>query len=181
MTEIPNSEILEKFCQEHLKPKEDGLIRISLRDIESLKEQGISLEKLLAYLHTETGMLMHGSISQITDGSINSDQRRIFATNAPIIAILKSIFSNKSTNLKYSRNVPPVQQFSFEIHPNKGREYISVNHGYIYLVAPEGFQPALDSNYEFIANLSSVKILGVIETSNTDFTHDFKVVESVKA
>jgi len=181
MTQIPNSEILENFCKEYLKPKEDGLIRIYLQDIERIKEQGISLENLLAYIHSETGMLMHGSISQITNGTINSDQRRIFATNAPIIAILKSIFSNKNTNLRYSRNVPPVQQFSFEIHPNKGREYISVNHGYIYLVAPEGFQPALDSNYEFITDLSSVKILGIIETARSDFTQEFKVVESINA
>ena len=180
-TEVPEKltieqlNIIKSWCAKHLdKPRETGQPAfIKLEELKELKERGINLEDFLDYICHERRWLMHGSIQKIAENDrLRSKFGKIYGSNIAAVAIMRSLYSNRNTNLEYPYQVTAEQPFFLNIHFDPETGFIHVPRGYIYLIPRDRTfvnQPA--GSWQYVSNSSSKEIRAVVETEEADFTH----------
>ncbi len=92
---------MEDFYKRHFESNEAKVKKISLDALRELKEKGITTEKFLDYLCQQHGVLLHGSIHEISGDKLKSSRNKIFASNKAAIAIMKSMYSTVKGSLGY--------------------------------------------------------------------------------
>lgn len=63
--------IMEDFYKKHIESVENGVKKITLDDLKELKEMGITTEEFLDFLCRKKGLLLHGSVHEISDNKLN--------------------------------------------------------------------------------------------------------------
>ncbi len=128
------------FYTKNVEAAESENKRISLEALAELKEKGITTENFLDYICQKHGKLLHGSIHEISEGKLKSNQGKIFASNKSAIAILKSIYSNRNVELEYPDFINKETPLELTIHTPENGAHMKNEEGFIYLLDGEGFR-----------------------------------------
>lgn len=170
-------ELMENFYKKYFETRTEGVRKISLENLRELKEKGISTEQFLDYLCQNHGFLLHGTIREIPDDKLKSEQNKIFAANKSAIAIMRSIYSNDNVDLKYSYNINDDNPLSLKIHTPPDGKYISTDKGFIYIVDADSFKNKPEGSWQFVREDSEVEFHTVIETEKDDFKYSVEVIK----
>lgn len=168
-------EVMESFYKKFFDNPEKEVKRITLEQLQELKEQGITTENFLDYLCKTKGILLHGSIHEINEGKLKSDSGKIFAANKSAIAIMKSLYSNKvenqNINLEYPYSINADNPLILKIHTPPNGKFIHKKNGYIYIVNGDGFKNEPEGSWQFIKEAEEIEFSIVVETEDYDFKY----------
>ena len=139
--------ILENFYKKYFKLNNNVFKRISLQELEELKKREISTEKFLNYIHQKHGVLFHGSVYKISGNQLRPHHNRVFATDNPAIAIMRSIYSNIGVILEYPDFINEENKLVLKIHTPKNGDFIKTNIGFIYILNKIGFENKPESSW----------------------------------
>ncbi|HQG58129.1 MAG TPA: hypothetical protein PLX79_04125 [Candidatus Dojkabacteria bacterium] len=164
-------EVMEDFYKKFSETAEQGVKRISLKQLRELKEKGITTENFLDYLCQKQGVLLHGSINEISDDRLKSGRRMIFASNKSAIAIMRSLYSNINVNLEYPYFFDKDNPLVLKVHTPPDGKFISKENGYVYIVNSEGFQNEPKGSWQFLKRVDEVELCMAVETEKADFKY----------
>ncbi len=170
---------LECFFKNHSNSQEQFAKRISLEDLKGLKKEGITVERFLEYVSKSTGFLLHGSIHEIQDGAISARGGKVYGTNNPAIAILRSLYSNEDVNLQYPYYLDEENPLTVKIHTYSEGGYIQKERGFVYLINPEGFRNDPVGSWQFVKEGSKAGIEMIVETEKCDFQYPVEFVNDL--
>lgn len=154
--------------------------KISLEALRELKERGITTEKFLDYLCQQHGVLLHGSIYEISDDKLRSRLNKVFASNKSAIAIMRSIYSNVNVNLEYPYFITEKNPLALKVHTPSDGKFIKVNKGYVYIVNAAGLRNEPEKSWQFIKEVSEVDFIAVVEIESGDFKYPVKFFNDYK-
>lgn len=168
-------EVMESFYKKFFDTPKQGIKRISLEQLNELKERGITTENFLDYLCQQHGVLLHGSIIEINGNKLKANLRKIFAANKSAIAIMKSLYSNKAENqninLEYPYSIDADNPLILKIHTPPNGKFIHKENGYIYIVNGDGFKNDPEGSWQFIKEADELEFSVVVETEDNDFKY----------
>lgn len=163
---------MENFYKKYFQPREGKPLKVSLEDLKELKEAGIATEDFLDFLCQKHGVLLHGSIHEISGNKLKSPRRRIiFATNKAAIAILRSLYSNIGVNLEYSYFINEQNPLVLKVHTPPNGKYIKANKGFVYVLNKIRFKNDPEGSWQFINRTNEVEFWAVVETEDADFRY----------
>lgn len=126
-------------------------------------------EELLDSLVKEYGCLLHGSRTNIAGGILLPSRGNIYATDNAGIAILKAIYSNNGSNLKYPSKISETSPLVLEIE-NMNDNTIG-ERGFVYILpSRKGFEKSTRNEWEFVSSKNSA-FHSVIEVLRSDFKY----------
>lgn len=163
--------IMDNFYRKNFESGDDQVKRISLEILRSIKEKGITIENFLDYICKKHGLLMHGSIEDISDDELKSEEQRIYASNKSAIAIMRSLYSNLDVDLGYPYHINEENPLVLEVHTPPDGTFIKKDKGFIYIVKSDRFRNEPESSWQFVSETGKVKFIAVIETENEDFKY----------
>ena len=169
--------LMEDFIQKCLEDKRDGDNFVSLEKLNNLKEQGISTEMFLDHLCKRHDKLLHGSIQEITEKKLRSNNGKIFSSNKSAIAILKSLHSNRGARLHYPYFIDENNSLILEIKTDLEIELIKKQKGFIYVLDKEDFVNDPEGSWQFVKK-DDANIQLIIETEENDFTYPVHVTNN---
>jgi|TARA_Y100000310_G_scaffold172499_1_gene172610 hypothetical protein len=164
-------EVMEGFYKKFSETSEQGVKKISLKQLRELKEKGITTENFLDYLCQKQGVLLHGSINEIGDDKLKSGWKKIFASNKSAIAIMRSLYSNINVDLEYPYFFDKDNPLVLKVHTPPDGKFISKENGYVYIVNGEGFQNEPKGSWQFLKKVDEVKFCMIVETEKADFKY----------
>lgn len=177
-------EVMESFYKKFFDTPEKGIKRITLEQLRELKEKGITTENFLDYLCQKYGLLLHGSIHEINGNKLKANLKKIFAANKSAIAIMKSLYSNKtenqSINLEYPYSINADNPLILKIHTTPNGKFIHKENGYIYIVNGEGFKNEPEGSWQFIKEADEVEFNIVVETEDNDFEYPVELHDDLE-
>jgi hypothetical protein len=163
--------LMEDFYARYFETPNEGVRRISLENLQELKEKGVSTEQFLDYLCQNHGYLLHGSLSEIQGDKLVSEVGEIFASNKSAIAILKSVYSNRGVDLKYPYRIREDSPLDLKIEVPTDGQYITADRGYVYVVNSDGFRNNPEGSWQFIKESKEVEFHTIVETEKDDFKY----------
>lgn len=162
---------MDNFYRNNFESGDDQVKRISLEMLKSIKEKGITTESLLDYICEKHGLLMHGSIENIADDKLKSEEQRIYASNKSAIAIMRSLYSNLDVDLGYPYYINEENPLVLEVHTPPDGTFVKKDKGFIYIVKSDGFRNEPENSWQFASETGEAKFIAVIETENEDFKY----------
>ena len=153
--------------------------RITLEDLRELKDLGITTEQFLEYFCQTSNALLHGSIFEITEGPLVSRRGKIYATDTPAVAIMRSLYSNECVNLFYPLKISQNTPFHLKIHTPADGKYIKKEIGFVYIITEVGFENNPEGSWQFIKNSTAVPFDFIVETTLEDFTYPVEVINDL--
>lgn len=167
----PKPEMMETFYKKFSESGGEGVKKISLEQLQELKEEGITTENFLDYLCQKNGLLLHGSIHEIADDRLKSDWKKIFASNKSAIAIMRSLYSNVNVHLEYPYFFDKDNPLVLKVHTPPSGKFISKEKGFVYIVSGEGFRNEPEGSWQFIKETDEIEFGMIIETEKDDFKY----------
>lgn len=164
-------EVMGDFYKKFSESIEKGVKKISLEELQELKEKDITTENFLDYLCQKNGLLLHGSIHEITGDKLKSKWKRIFASDKSAIAIMRSIYSNVNVNLEYPYFFDENNPLVLKVHTPPDGKFISREKGFVYAVNNQGFKNEPEGSWQFLKETDEVEFGLVIETEKDDFKY----------
>jgi hypothetical protein len=174
---IEQEKSMEEFYKKYFEVREEGVRTITLDNLKELKGRGVTTEQFLNYICQGHGFLLHGSINEVGDDKLKSQNKKIFASNKSAIAIMRSIYSNIDVNLKYPYFIDENNPLKLEIHTRPDGKFISADKGYIYVVDAGDFRNDPEGSWQFVNEKFEVPFRVVIETEKADFKYPVKVIK----
>lgn len=162
---------MEGFYKSHFELGEEKVKRITLEALKELKERGITTEKFLDYLCQQHGVLLHGSIHEISDDKLKSRWNKVFASNKSAIAIMRSMYSNVNVNLGYPYFITEEDPLVLKVHTPPDGKFIKTDKGYVYIVDAAGFRNKPEGSWQFIKEVGEVDFGAVVEIESGDFKY----------
>jgi len=175
---LTQEEIMNAFYQKIFDSHEEGIKKISLEQLNELKEKGVTLENFLDYICQKYGLLLHGSIQEINGGKLRSRQGQIFASNKSAIAIMRSVYSNAGVNLEYPYFFDD-DSFVLKIHTAPDNAFVSKENGFIYVLSSDGFENTPKGSWQFVKKAGEAEFQLVIETEKTDFQYPVEMLNDL--
>lgn len=166
-----HGEMMREFYSEHSKKEQAGVKRITLEHLNQLKENGISTEDFLDHICREHSLLLHGSINEIPDGKLKPNKGRIYATDKPAIAILKSLYSNKGAKLQYPYFIDEHSPLKLKIENLSQSGIIGGERGFVYVVNGDGFVNEPEGSWQYYKETGQMPFEIIIETEKGDFKY----------
>lgn len=168
---------IENFYQKHFEGSVEGVRRITIEDLRELKEKEISVEQFLNWLCQKQNALLHGSVFEIKNGVVQSQDHKVYATDSPAIAILKSVYTNVGANLEYPYFITDKEPLQLKIHTPLDREDVSVEQGFVYVLDREGFENEPEGSWQFVAHSNRIGFSAIIETTKGDFEYPVEILQ----
>ena len=162
---------MEDFYKRHFESSEEKVKKISLENLQELKEEGITTENFLDYLCQEHKLLLHGSIHKISGDKLKSSKKKIFASNKAAIAIMKSLYSGGNVNLEYPYFISEKRPLVLKIHIPPDGKLIKASKGFVYVVDGAGFKNSPKGSWQFVKKAEEVEFNAVVETEDNDFQY----------
>lgn len=162
---------MEDFYKRNFESNEAKVKKISLDALRELKERGITTEKFLNYLCQKKGVLLHGSIHEISDDKLKSRWNKIFASNKSAIAIMRSMYSNVNVNLEYPYFITEKDPLVLKVHTPPDGKFVKTDKGFIYIIDGTGFKNEPEGSWQFIKETGEVEFGVVVETESDDFKY----------
>lgn len=118
------------------------------------------------------GYLLHGTQESI-DGALRPNAKgEVFAADAPQVALLRAVVSNKGlkqSGLQYPYRISDPSQFRVIIH---GRHNRTVSeHGFIYIMERNGFVNQPPGSWQYITYGQEVPIIAGMPVLREDFKY----------
>lgn len=174
---MTNLDHMGNFYTKYLGNKGTSINKVILKDLELLKGLGISLETFLSYIGDRHNLLFHGSVFPLNGETLVSTNNKIYASSNPAIAIMRSLYSNRGVVLGYPYFISEKEPLKLVIHTRKDLEYPKVDKGYIYIVSKSSsFINVPAGSWQYTSNEPFLEVLGVIETSISDFSYEVSVI-----
>ena len=169
---LPTSEeLMDDFYKKFSESGEKDVKIISLEQLKELKEKNITTEGFLNYICEKKRMLLHGSINEITNGTLKSNEGKIFATDKSAVAIMKSLYSNIGVNLEYPYHFNENNPLVLKIHTPPDGKFISKDKGFVYVVSEEDFENKPEGSWQFVKEVDETDFDLSIETEKNDFKY----------
>lgn len=162
---------MDSFYKEYFESDDTKIKKISLENLKELKEKGITTEKFLDFICQKYGMLLHGSVNDITDEKLKSHHGKIFASDKSAIAIMRSMYSNTNVNLEYPYHVTEENPLVLKVHTPSDNKFIKVDRGFVYVVDRAGFRNEPKGSWQYVKEGNEVIFSDVVETENDDFKY----------
>ena len=165
---------IEGFYKKYFSSSEKGF-KITLDNMQELKKEGITTEQFLDYLCQKKGLLLHGSIHQVSDDKLVAKKGKVFAANKAAIAIMRSLYSNSDVNLQYPYFISDKNPFWIEMHAKADGKFTKKDTGFVYVINSDGFKNEPEGSWQFVKEAEEVDIIAVVETESGDFTYPVKI------
>lgn len=163
--------VMDNFYRNYFESGEDKTKKITLEMLRNIKEKGITTENFLDYICKKNGLLMHGSIENISDDKLKSEEQRIYASNKSAIAIMRSLYSNLNVDLEYPYNINEQNPLILKVHTPPDGTFIKKDKGFIYIIKNDEFRNEPEGSWQFVSETREVKFIAAIETENDDFKY----------
>ncbi len=163
---------LDEFIEEYQLNRKEGMSIVKSKDLSKLKSQGFTAEELFQHLINKYDVLLHGSIEEINDTHLKSDQNKVFGSDYAPIALMRGVISNrglKSPGLAYPYIINEENPMAVKIHGIHDKTIF--NNGFIYVINKENFENDPKGSWQHINRSDKVPIIAKIEISREDFTH----------
>jgi len=173
--------LCDNFYEKNINNKQEKIKKISLNQLQELKEKWITTELFLDYLYQKHGILLHGSTDEIEWNTLKSRNNKIFATDKASVAILKSIYSNKGVNLEYPDQIDEKNPLYLKIHTQKNWDLISNEQWNICLIKNNNwFKKNPNRSWEYIKDQQETEFSIIIETEKSDFKYPVQVINDYR-
>lgn len=173
--------VCDNFYEKTINNNQEKIKKLSLNQLQELKEQWITTENFLDYLYQKHGILLHWSTNKIEWNKLKSRKNKIFATDKGSIAILKSIYSNKGINLEYPFKIDEDCSLSLKIHTPEDWNFIIKEKWFIcWIKNSNSFKKNPNISREFIKESEDVEFSIIIETEKSDFKYPVEIIRDYK-